>query len=173
MRSSWLAPVWPAATASASLAELATTSRPSASRTALAGPQHRGPGRHQCRQELSQRRDSIRRLFYDTIKGGDFRAREANVYRLAQVSNLIIDHCVAQGIPFAREYGACWPTAPSAGPRCPGPFTPGGRPASSSCWGLQFLDAPGGQGPGHDVPPPEMLELVLVDARPGGSWCAT
>jgi succinate dehydrogenase / fumarate reductase flavoprotein subunit len=49
--------------------------------------------------------DSIYRLFYDTIKGGDFRAREANVYRLAQVSNAIIDHCVAQGVPFAREYG--------------------------------------------------------------------
>jgi succinate dehydrogenase / fumarate reductase flavoprotein subunit len=49
--------------------------------------------------------DSIFRLFYDTIKGGDFRAREANVYRLAQVSNQIIDQCVAQGIPFAREYG--------------------------------------------------------------------
>lgn len=49
--------------------------------------------------------DSIDRLFYDTIKGGDFRSREANVYRLAQVSNQIIDHCVAQGVPFAREYG--------------------------------------------------------------------
>jgi succinate dehydrogenase / fumarate reductase flavoprotein subunit len=49
--------------------------------------------------------DSIRRLFYDTIKGGDFRAREANVYRLAQISNGIIDQCVAQGVPFAREYG--------------------------------------------------------------------
>jgi len=49
--------------------------------------------------------DSIWRLFYDTVKGGDFRAREANVYRLAQVSNAIIDQCVAQGIPFAREYG--------------------------------------------------------------------
>jgi succinate dehydrogenase / fumarate reductase flavoprotein subunit len=49
--------------------------------------------------------DSIRRLFYDTIKGGDFRAREANVYRLAQISNHIIDQCVAQGVPFAREYG--------------------------------------------------------------------
>jgi len=49
--------------------------------------------------------DSIQRLFYDTIKGGDFRAREANVYRLAQVSNNIIDQCVAQGVPFAREYG--------------------------------------------------------------------
>ena len=49
--------------------------------------------------------DSVDRLFYDTIKGGDFRAREANVYRLAQISNQIIDHCVAQGVPFAREYG--------------------------------------------------------------------
>ncbi|MBI9078076.1 MAG: fumarate reductase/succinate dehydrogenase flavoprotein subunit [Desulfatibacillum sp.] len=49
--------------------------------------------------------DSIRRLFYDTVKGGDFRSREANVYRLAQVSNAIIDQCVAQGVPFAREYG--------------------------------------------------------------------
>jgi len=48
--------------------------------------------------------DSIQRLFYDTIKGGDFRSREGNVYRLAELSNLIIDHCVAQGVPFAREY---------------------------------------------------------------------
>ncbi|MGH7621581.1 MAG: FAD-binding protein, partial [Gemmatimonadaceae bacterium] len=49
--------------------------------------------------------DSIYRLFYDTVKGGDFRSREANVYRLAQVSVNIIDQCVAQGVPFAREYG--------------------------------------------------------------------
>src|SRR5437764_8493716 len=49
--------------------------------------------------------DSIPRLFYDTIKGGDFRSREANVYRLAQISVNIIDQCVAQGVPFAREYG--------------------------------------------------------------------
>ena len=49
--------------------------------------------------------DSIFRLFYDTIKGGDYRAREANVYRLAEISNNIIDQCVAQGVPFAREYG--------------------------------------------------------------------
>ena len=48
--------------------------------------------------------DSIWRLFYDTVKGGDYRSREANVYRLAQVSNNIIDQCVAQGVPFAREY---------------------------------------------------------------------
>ncbi len=49
--------------------------------------------------------DTVYRLFYDTIKGGDYRSREANVYRLAEVSNNIIDQCVAQGIPFAREYG--------------------------------------------------------------------
>ena len=49
--------------------------------------------------------DSVFRLFYDTIKGGDFRSRESNVHRLAEVSNQIIDHCVAQGVPFAREYG--------------------------------------------------------------------
>ena len=49
--------------------------------------------------------DSVKRLFYDTIKGGDFRAREANVYRLAQLSVNIIDQCVAQGVPFARDYG--------------------------------------------------------------------
>src|SRR5262245_6959241 len=49
--------------------------------------------------------DSIFRLFYDTVKGGDYRSREANVYRLAQISNNIIDQCVAQGVPFAREYG--------------------------------------------------------------------
>src|SRR6185436_12211000 len=49
--------------------------------------------------------DSVFRLFYDTVKGGDYRAREANVYRLAEISTAIIDQCVAQGVPFAREYG--------------------------------------------------------------------
>ena len=58
--------------------------------------------------------DSIFRLFYDTVKGGDFRSREANVYRLAQISVNIIDQCVAQGVPFAREYGGHSRTAPSA-----------------------------------------------------------
>jgi len=61
--------------------------------------------------------DSIYRLFFDTIKGGDYRSREANVYRLAEVSNEIIDQCVAQGVPFAREYGGT-----------------GGRPGSSCYW---------------------------------------
>ena len=59
--------------------------------------------------------DSVYRLFYDTIKGGDYRAREANVYRLAEVSNLIIDQCVGQGVPFAREYGGRARSRPSRG----------------------------------------------------------
>ena len=65
--------------------------------------------------------DSIYRLFYDTVKGGDYRSREANVYRLAEVSNEIIDQCTAQGVPFAREYG---------GVRS----TPGARPVNNCCW---------------------------------------
>lgn len=59
--------------------------------------------------------DSVFRLFYETIKGGDYRAREANVYRLAEVSNSIIDQCVAQGVPFAVITAACWLTVHSAG----------------------------------------------------------
>src|SRR4029078_9109739 len=59
--------------------------------------------------------DSIWRLFYDTVKGGDFRAREANVYRLAQISLAIIDQCVAQGVPFAREYGGLLVNRPLRG----------------------------------------------------------
>ena len=63
-------------------------------------------GRYKCQQKNYQNDgDSVYRLFYDTVKGGDYRAREANVYRLAEVSNNIIDQCVAQGVPFAREYG--------------------------------------------------------------------
>ena len=78
--------------------------------------------------------DSVYRLFYDTVKGGDFRAREANVYRLAQVSVNIIDQCVAQGVPFAREYGGhARPTARSAARRCRAPSTRAARPASSCC----------------------------------------
>jgi len=80
--------------------------------------------------------DSVRRLFYDTIKGGDFRAREANVYRLAQVSVNIIDQCVAQGVPFAREYGGCWPTGRSAARKFPALFTRGARPDSNCYWAL-------------------------------------
>ncbi len=69
------------------------------------GALDRRPGRHQRGQELQGDGDSVHRLFYDTVKGGDYRSRESNVYRLAEVSTNIIDQCVAQGVPFAREYG--------------------------------------------------------------------
>lgn len=80
--------------------------------------------------------DSVYRLFYDTIKGGDYRAREANVYRLAEVSNLIIDQCVAQGVPSHANTAACWPTARSAAHRYRARSMPAARRASSSCWAL-------------------------------------
>ena len=74
-------------------------------RLAATGALDRRPGRHQRRQELPHDGDSVHRLFYDTVKGGDYRSREANVHRLAEVSVNIIDQCAAQGVPFAREYG--------------------------------------------------------------------
>ena len=80
--------------------------------------------------------DSVYRLFYDTIKGGDFRSREANVYRLAQVSVNIIDQCVAQGVPFAREYGGLLSNRSFGGAPSPAPSTRAARRGSSCCWGL-------------------------------------
>ena len=77
--------------------------------------------------------DSVFRLFYDTIKGGDFRAREANAYRLAQVSVDIIDQCVAQGVPFAGITAASSRRAPSAASRSSGRFMLAVRRASSCC----------------------------------------
>ena len=74
--------------------------------------------------------DSVYRLFYDTIKGGDYRAREANVHRLAEVSVNIIDQCVAQGVPFAREYGGLLDNRSFGGVQV---STPEARPASSCC----------------------------------------
>ena len=75
--------------------------------------------------------DSTYRLFYDTIKGGDYRSREANVHRLAEVSADIIDQCVAQGVPFARNMEASWPIAHLVVFKYPAPFTLVGRQASS------------------------------------------
>jgi succinate dehydrogenase / fumarate reductase flavoprotein subunit len=77
--------------------------------------------------------DSVFRLFYDTIKGGDFRSREANVYRLAEVSNLIIDQCVEQGVPFAAEYGGLLANRSFGGAQVSRRFTRVARPDSSSC----------------------------------------
>ena len=77
--------------------------------------------------------DSVGRLFYDTIKGGDFRSREANVYRLAQVSNNIIDQCAAQGVPFAREYGGLLDNRSFGGAQVARTFYARGRRGSSCC----------------------------------------
>ena len=77
--------------------------------------------------------DSVYRLFHDTIKGGDFRSREANVYRLAEISNNIIDQCVAQGVPFAREYGGLLANRSLTAPRCRVHSTRADRPVSSFC----------------------------------------
>ena len=76
--------------------------------------------------------DSVYRLFYDTVKGGDYRAREDNVYRLAEVSANIIDQCVAQGVPFAREYGGLLDNRSFGGVRCPVRSTRVARQVSSS-----------------------------------------
>ena len=78
--------------------------------------------------------DSVQRLFYDTIKGGDFRSREANVYRLAEVSTNIIDQCVAQGVPFAREYGGLLANRSFGGALVSLTFYAVARPDSSCCW---------------------------------------
>jgi len=77
--------------------------------------------------------DSIERLFYDTLKGGDFRARESNVYRLAELSVDIIDHCVAQGVPFAREYGGLLANRSFGGAQVSRTFYARGQTASSCC----------------------------------------
>jgi len=77
--------------------------------------------------------DSVYRLFYDTVKGGDFRSRESNVYRLAELSLQIIDQAVAQGVPFAREYGGLLGNRSLAGLRCLARSTRAGRPVSSCC----------------------------------------
>ena len=77
--------------------------------------------------------DSTERLFYDTIKGGDFRSREANVYRLAQVSTQIIDQCVALGVPFAREYGGQLANRSFGGVQVSRTFYAGVRPANNCC----------------------------------------
>jgi len=107
--------------------------------------------------------DSIWRLFYDTIKGGDFRAREANVYRLAQISNQIIDLCVAQGVPLQESMG------PSGQPLLR--WSPGienllrQRPdrAAVTSGRLSRDDATGPRGKGQDVSPREMVDLVVVN----------
>jgi len=113
--------------------------------------------------------DSIWRLFYDTIKGGDFRAREGNVYRLAQVSNLIIDHCVAQGIPFAREYGGLLANRSFGGAQVSRTFYARGQTGQQLLLGAySSLMRQVARGQVTMFPRREMLDLVLVDGQARG-----
>ncbi|MBI2095555.1 MAG: fumarate reductase/succinate dehydrogenase flavoprotein subunit [Candidatus Omnitrophica bacterium] len=113
--------------------------------------------------------DSITRLFYDTIKGGDFRAREANVYRLAQVSGNIIDQCVAQGVPFAREYGGLLANRSFGGAQVSRTFYARGQTGQQLLLGAtQALERQIGLGRVAMHPRTEMLDLVVVDGHAKG-----
>jgi succinate dehydrogenase / fumarate reductase, flavoprotein subunit len=113
--------------------------------------------------------DSVQRLFYDTIKGGDFRAREANVYRLAQVSVDIIDQCVAQGVPFAREYGGLLANRSFGGAQVSRTFYARGQTGQQLLLGAyQALEKEIAKGGVTMYERHEMLELVLVDDKARG-----
>ena len=113
--------------------------------------------------------DSVHRLFYDTIKGGDFRAREANVYRLAQVSNNIIDQCVAQGVPFAREYGGSLANRSFGGAQVSRTFYARGQTGQQLLLGAySALSRQIKKGGVVMYTRKEMMELVIVDGRARG-----
>ncbi len=113
--------------------------------------------------------DTIYRLFYDTIKGGDYRAREANVYRLAEVSNNIIDQCVAQGIPFAREYGGYLANRSFGGAQVSRTFYARGQTGQQLLLGAYAsLNAQVAAGTVEVFPRTEMLDLIVIDGRARG-----
>src|SRR5687767_859381 len=113
--------------------------------------------------------DSIYRLFYDTVKGGDYRSREANVYRLAQISVQIIDQCVAQGVPFAREYGGLLDTRSFGGAQVSRTFYCRGQTGQQLLLGAyQSLERQIGLGQVEMFPRTEMLDVVLVEGAAKG-----
>ena len=113
--------------------------------------------------------DSVYRLFYDTVKGGDYRAREANVYRLAEVSNNIIDQCVAQGVPFAREYGGTLANRSFGGAQVSRTFYAKGQTGQQLLLGAySALSRQVGVGTVKLFTRYEMLDVVLVDGRARG-----
>ena len=113
--------------------------------------------------------DSTMRLFYDTVKGGDYRARETNVYRLAEVSNNIIDQCVAQGVPFAREYGGLLDNRSFGGVQVQRTFYARGQTGQQLLIGAyQSLERQVAAGTVQMHTRHEMLELILVDGRARG-----
>ena len=113
--------------------------------------------------------DSIQRLFYDTIKGGDFRSREGNVYRLAQISVNIIDQCVAQGVPFAREYGGLLANRSFGGAQVSRTFYARGQTGQQLLLGAyQALEKEINKGGVTMFPRAEMLDLIVVNGRARG-----
>src|SRR5689334_18749598 len=113
--------------------------------------------------------DSIQRLFYDTVKGGDYRSRESNVYRLAQVSVEIIDQCVAQGVPFAREYGGLLDTRSFGGVQVSRTFYARGQTGQQLLLGAyQALERQVAAGTVKTFTRHEMLELIVVDGAARG-----
>ena len=113
--------------------------------------------------------DSVYRLFYDTIKGGDYRAREANVYRLAEVANSIIDQCVAQGVPFAREYGGLLDNRSFGGAQVSRTFYARGQTGQQLLLGAySALSRQVGKGTVKLYTRHEMLDVVLIDGRARG-----
>jgi succinate dehydrogenase / fumarate reductase flavoprotein subunit len=113
--------------------------------------------------------DSVYRLFYDTVKGGDFRSREANVYRLAQVSVNIIDQCVAQGVPFAREYGGLLDNRSFGGAQVSRTFYARGQTGQQLLLGAyQALERQVGLGAVKMYPRMEMLDVIVIDGRARG-----
>ena len=113
--------------------------------------------------------DSIFRLFYDTVKGGDYRAREANVYRLAEVSQAIIDQCVAQGVPFAREYGGMLDNRSFGGAQVSRTFYARGQTGQQLLLGAyQALSRQIAAGKVEMHPRTEMLDLIVIDGRARG-----
>ena len=116
--------------------------------------------------------DSTYRLFYDTVKGGDFRAREANVYRLAEVSGNIIDQCVAQGVPFAREYGGLLDNRSFGGAQVSRTFYARGQTGQQLLLGaVSALNRQIGKGSVKLYTRREMLDLVVVDGSAKGIVC--
>src|SRR5213076_3402888 len=113
--------------------------------------------------------DSVYRLFYDTIKGGDFRSREANVYRLAEIANNIIDQCVAQGVPFAREYSGYLANRSFGGAQVSRTFYARGQTGQQLLLGAyQALMRQVNLGTVKMFPRTEMLDLVIVNGHAKG-----
>src|SRR5881396_1701255 len=113
--------------------------------------------------------DSVYRLFYDTVKGGDFRARESNVYRLAQISLNIIDQCVAQGVPFAREYGGLLANRSFGVAQVSRTFYSRGQTGQQLLVGAyQALLRQVAAGKIKMFPRTEMLDLVVIDGKARG-----